>query len=179
MLRCLTFVAVAMLAAPVVAGSVAGPVRPNVAVAGFRKLVERRGQGEPTQYVRDLPMGPPHVTVASPVAGNLALSYYGIFGADAGLDFAQMRDRQGFIGLNWLAADGAIYLVDCELPGAEVATVVEVAIDGGGWLPATVSGGHLLYAVPALAPFPGNSTHAFAMRSTGTGFHGCEVSKVK
>jgi hypothetical protein len=197
MIRRLLFAATMMLAAPVAAGPVVSPatdpaVRPIAAITGFRRLVPPAMTVAPAPLgikldvlrkgglvVRDLPTGPPHVTVAKPVAGDLALSYYGIFGADAGIDFAQMRDRQGFIALNWQAGSGSIYLVDCELPGAGTATVVEVAIDGGGWLPATVSGGHLLYAVPALPPYPGYSTHAFAMRSTGTGFHGCEVSKVK
>ncbi len=129
--------------------------------------------------VRDLPVGPPHVTVAAPVNQGLSLSYYGIFGADAGLDFAQMRDRQGFIGLNWLGQATGVYLVDCELPGSDPATKVEVTVDGSPWTPVVVSGGHLLYAVPPVPDYPGYNGRAFAMRSTGTGFHGCEVSQVK
>ncbi|MBV8971279.1 MAG: hypothetical protein JO290_03195 [Sphingomonadaceae bacterium] len=129
--------------------------------------------------VRDLPVGPPRVTVAAPVNKDLSLSFYGIFAADAGLDFAQMRDRQGFIGLNWIGDPSRVYLVDCELPGSNAATVVEVAVDGAAWTPAAVSGGHLLYAVPPVPDYPGYTGRAFAMRSTGTGFHGCEVSQVK
>lgn len=196
MIRSLTTAAAFVAATAAAAGPIvtapfaAGP--PPAVTANLRKLMPANLHVAPAALgdklvvlrksgivVRDLPLGPPRVTVAKPLSGDLTLSYYGIFGADAGLDFAQMRDRQGFIALNWQAGSGSIYLVDCELPGAATTTVVEIAVDGGGWLPATVSGGHLLYAVPALPDYPGYSTHAFAMRSTGTGFHGCEVSKVK
>lgn len=198
MIRHLLSLAIAVLAAPAVAVPPAASaalhptMRPTATIAGLRRLTPPSLHVAPAALglklavlrkggivVRDLPVGPPHVTVAQPVAGDLTLGYYGIFAADAGLDYAELHDRQGFIALNWQAGDGGVYLVDCELPGASATTVVEVAVDGGAWLPTAISGGHLLYAVPPLPNYPGYSTHAFAMRSPGTGFHGCEVSKVK
>ena len=187
-----TIASTAIAAPPVV--TAAGDVRaPRTLTADFRKLVPRNLKVAPALLsdklvvlksggivVRDLPVGPPRVTVAKPINGNLSVSYYGVFGVSTDLDFAMTQDGKGFIALNWNGAEGAVYLVDCELPSVSASTKIEFAIDGSGWQPAQVANGHLLVAVPPA----GNGqwfARAFAFRSpnSGFGFHGCEVSKVK
>ena len=158
----------------------AGAVRPKLPkmaavqpVPVTAKLALLRNKGI---VVRDLPTGPPKVTVAKPVVPGLSLSFYGIFAVSADMDIAMQQDGAGFFAIYWSYEPGRAYLVDCEMSGP---ATVETSSEGSGWLPGTaVANGHMLFALPGITT-NGGATRAFAMRSkAGALFHGCEVSKV-
>jgi hypothetical protein len=171
--------------------TVAGP--PRIVATNLRKLLPANLHVAPAPLadklavlrkggivVRDLPGLVPRVTVAKPVNGDLSLSFYSVFGVATDVDYALTEDGKGFIGINFNGVPGAVYLADCELPSVPTTTKIEVAIDGGGWLPATVANGHLLYALPTVPEnYPAARAFAFRSPNGGFGFHGCEVTKVK
>lgn len=118
----------------------AGAVRPKLPkmaavqpVPVTAKLALLRNKGI---VVRDLPTGPPKVTVAKPVVPGLSLSFYGIFAVSADMDIAMQQDEAGFFAINWSYEPGRAYLVDCEMSGP---ATVETSSEGSGWLPETRS----------------------------------------
>ena len=127
--------------------------------------------------VRDLPIGPPRVTPAKPIVpGVLSVSFYSAFAVDAEQDAAMTQDGKGFIAINWRYDFNTVYLIDCQVSGP---ATIETALDGGNWMPAALSNGHLVFAAPGLGD-NGSGERAFAFRNTKGGlfFKSCELTKI-